>query len=103
MKTVQFPPICPFGGDEDAARFYRNDSHFLVWSLTEANGRFLLVFTHPDGDASYLIDDLAGMRTRLDEVCEGLEDCIEFVDTSAEVLTAWGFGDLVRRCGEGVI
>jgi hypothetical protein len=107
MKTVQFPPLCPFGDLDDAAFLRRPSSAFALWSLTPSNDRFLLLSVYEDGDLSYIIDDPVGIAKALDErVDEDTELGMKMGDDgftyesaveTRDKLREWGFYSLIDR------
>jgi hypothetical protein len=62
MKTVQYPPLCPYGdSSEDAVILCRPSSSWVCWPVSDTH--YLRVNIHNDGDVTYLLGD----RTRIQE------------------------------------
>ncbi len=100
MKAVQFPPLCPFGDDDDAATFRLPSSRHVVWNMTEANDTFLRLSIYEDGELSYSIANRAETEQDLFDRYHELEDLVTFDEGSAEKFLEWGFEALVRKCGD---
>lgn len=57
MTTIQFPPLCPFGNNDDSVEINStcdsDSSRWLCWDI--GNGNFLRVGIYENGERSYRI------------------------------------------------
>jgi len=85
VRTHQFPPLAPYGDEEDAVEMRTgNDSRWICWQL--GDDHFLRVNLYNSGEYSYLISS----RTETEEdFCDHVaaEDCAIAPENLKRLLT----------------
>ena len=80
MRTVTFPPLCPFGDSEDdGLTLRRPSSKAVIWEV--AKNHYLRVNVYEDGDVTYLLGDRKMIQ---DDLLESM--CPEITTVSDEKL-----------------
>lgn len=98
MKTVQFPPICPFGNSEDdGLKIDLVEAAVHLFPITPENDVFLRVNTYAeDGSVSYFIGNRRAVQ---DDILDRLEAWGDLKQTPEDValLRKWKLNRLVKR------
>jgi hypothetical protein len=98
MRTVQFPPICPFGDSEDdAVTVRRPSSRWVCWPVSDKH--FLRLNVYEDGDVTYLLADRTEIQREFLSSVEDLD--LEPVPADQlEKLRELKLKRIARRCAE---
>jgi hypothetical protein len=98
MKTVQFPPLCPFGDSvDDGVVLRRPSSRTVIWQMT-AN-HFMRVNLYEDGEVTYYLGTRKKVQDDLLESIDGIEDCVtvdDFDEGASDMLRRFKFNRLLK-------
>jgi hypothetical protein len=96
MRLVQFPPLCPFGSEDDAALIESPGSRYYIMPIAEKD-IFVRICIHEGGEVAYNIAEQVEISDLMHDAVAGLEDVFRVDKTSRERLRKWGFCSLLGR------
>jgi hypothetical protein len=96
MKTIQLPPLCPFGDSgDDAVVLHRPSSKAVIWQV--ARNHFMRVNIYEDGDVTYFLGTRKEVQDDLLDSILDVEGGTEIDEGGRDWLREFRFTRLLKR------